>query len=211
MNNARTSLLGVVFFVVLAAAIFTESPPGTDSSPAKVLAYYTDHRNGARVSSVLTVVSVVLGLFFYGMVRDYLRRSDHVRGLASTAFGGAVLFGASGLIGAGALAALTDSPSHLSATAAQSLFLVNEDGGFAFASGGIALMLIGFGLAILKSGLLPNWLGWISFPLALCALVPPASFVGLIGTALWTLIVSIAMYRRQSTAADVRPAAAATG
>jgi hypothetical protein len=58
-------------------------------------------------------------------------------------------------------------------------------------------MLLAFGLAILKSRLLPAWLEWVAFPLAVCALVPPAGFVALVGTGLWTLTASISMYRRQ--------------
>ncbi len=210
MNRTRASLAGVAFFVVLAAAILTQNPPGTNSSAAKVLAYYNDHRTSTMVSALLTVIAVVVGILFYGLLRDYLRQDGAVRGLSATGFGGALFFGASGLIGAGALGALTDSPSHLSAAAAQSLYLVDEDASFAFASGGIALMLFAFGLAILKSRLLPTWLGWVAFPLALCALAPPAGFVALVGTGLWTLISSIAMYRRQratdATAAAPAPA-----
>jgi hypothetical protein len=39
----------------------------------------------------------------------------------ATAFGGALLFAASGLVNTGALWALIDSPSHLSPAAAQAL------------------------------------------------------------------------------------------
>jgi hypothetical protein len=194
----RASLVGVVFFVVLVASVVTQNPPGTSSSAAKVLGYYTKHRTISEISGLLTVIAVFLGILFYGLVRDHLRRDDSVRGLAATGFAGALFFGASGLVGAGALWALTDSPSHLSASAAQSLFLVNEDGSFAFASAGIAIMLFAYGLAIVKSRLLPTWLGWVAFPLALSAFVPPAGFVALVGTGLWTLVTSIAMYRRQS-------------
>lgn len=198
MNRIRPPLLGVVFFIVLAASIVTQNPPGTSSSPAKVLAYYRGHRTITEISGLLTVIAVVLGILFYGFLRDHLRRDATVRGIATTAFGGALFFGASGLVGAGSLWALADSPSHLSPAAAQSLYLIDEDGAYAFASGGIAIMLFAAGLAIVKSSLLPRWLGWVAFPLALSALVPPAGFVALVGTGLWTLATSIAMSRRQS-------------
>jgi hypothetical protein len=208
VTRVPASLLGVVFFAVLAASIVTQNPPGTSSSAAKVLSYYTSHRRISEISGLLTVIAVVLGILFYGLLRDHLRHDETVRGLAATAFGGALLFGASGVVGAGALWALADSPSHLSPAAAQSLYLVNEDGSFAFASAGIALMLFAYGLAILKSHRLPAWLGWVAFPLALSALIPPAGFVALVGTGLWTLIASIAMYRRQSQREPVAAAPA---
>jgi hypothetical protein len=113
-----------------------------------VLSYYTRHRTISEISGLLTVIAVFLGILFYGLLRDHLRGDDTVRGLAATAFGGALLFGASGLVGAGALWALADSPSHLSPALAQSLYLVNEDCSFAFASAGIALMLFAYGMEL---------------------------------------------------------------
>jgi hypothetical protein len=80
-----TSLVGVVFFVVLTAAVVTQNPPGTSSSAGKVLAYYTDHRTASRISGLLTVISVVVGILFYGLLRDHLRQDDRVRGPSATA------------------------------------------------------------------------------------------------------------------------------
>jgi hypothetical protein len=67
-------------------------------------------------------------------------------------------------------------------------------------------MLFACGLAIIKSELLPSWLGWVAFPLAVVAFVPPAGMVALIGAGIWTLSTSIAMYRRQG---PPQPSAAA--
>lgn len=61
---------------------------------------------------------------------------------------------------------------------------------------GIAILLLCFGLAIVKSELLPKWLGWVDFPLALIALIPPIGLIAWVGTGIWTLVVSIAIWRR---------------
>lgn len=211
MNRRSASLLGVLFVVVLAASIVMLNPPGTSSSGAKVLSYYASHRTISEVDGLLIALSVFVGLLFYGLLRDYLRRSEAVRGLTATAFGGALLFAASGLVNTGTLWALTDSPGHLSPAAAQALYLIDEDGAYGFAVAGIALMLFAFGLAILKSDLLPRWLGWVAFPFAVVAFVPPTGFIALIGTGVWTLIASITMYRRQgATQPSAEPVPAST-
>jgi len=204
-------LTGVLFFVVLLAAVLIGSNSlNASSSAAKVLAHYKAHRHGPEVSGVLTVISIVIGLIFYGQLRDYLRRHDVARGLTATAFGGAILFAASGGVSAGVNFALTDSPSHLSPAAAQVLLLVNQDVSSGLSLAGIALLLFCFGWAIRDSALLPKWLAWIAFLIGLVALFPPFGFFALIGVGLWTLIVSIAMWRRLASTAAPVPAAAST-
>lgn len=64
------------------------------------------------------------------------------------------------------------------------------------------------GLAILRGADLPNWLGWIAVLLGIAAIVPPASFIALGVLVLWSLAVTILMYRRSSepTPASATPA-----
>ena len=129
MNHKLAPLTGALFFVVLVASIVAEgsNTPSSNDSATKVLTYYQDHFRATRTSGVLTVLAVFLGVIFYGQLRDYLRRSDGVRGLTATAFGGVVLFAASGCLSAGALFALTDSASHLSPATAQTLSMIRLD------------------------------------------------------------------------------------
>jgi hypothetical protein len=67
--------------------------------------------------------------------------------------------------------------------------------------GGAALfsipLLAAAGLAILRFGALPRWLAWFSFVLALVMAIPPIGFFGLVvGLPVWTLAVSVLLYRR---------------
>jgi hypothetical protein len=203
-------LTGVLFFLVLLAAVLIGGNSLTaSSSPAEVLIHYKAHQHGPQVSGVLTVISVLIGVIFYGQLRDYLRRDDGARGWTATAFGGAILFAASGGISAGVNFALTDSTSHLTPAAAQALQLISNDVSSGLSLAGIALLLFCFGLAILGSGLLPKWLAWVAFLIALVALFPPFGFFALVGVGIWTLIASIAMWRRLAgTESPVSSAAA---
>jgi hypothetical protein len=204
-------LTGALFFVLLLVAVLIGSNSlSAKSSPAKVLAYYAAHKGKTDTSGILTVLSVFVGVIFYGQLRDYLRRHDGSRGMTATAFGGVLLFAASGGLSAGVDFALVDSPSHLSPDAAQMLNLMNMDvtGGLSLA--GIVLLLFCFGWAILGSALLPKWLGWVAFPLALIALIPPLGFIAFVGVGIWTLIVSISMWRRLVTTEATAAAVTAT-
>ncbi|HLX18943.1 MAG TPA: hypothetical protein VKR23_02220 [Gaiellaceae bacterium] len=208
MSKKLAPLTGVLFFLVLLVSVLGGGNSLTaKSSPAKVLAYYTKHKTNTEFIGILTVLSVFIGVIFYGQLRDYLRRHDGSRGLTATAFGGVLLFAASGGVSAGVDFALSDSPKHLTPAAAQVFNLMEMDVSGGLSLAGIALLLFCFGWAILNTGLLPKWLGWVAFPLTLVALVPPLGFIAFIGVGLWTLIVSIAMWRR--LASDDRTAAAA--
>jgi hypothetical protein len=190
-------LTGVAFFaLLLVSALITGNSPDGKASGEKVLSYYEAHRTSTEVSGLLTVIAVFVGLVFYGLLRDHLRRHEASRGLTATAFGGAVLFGASGALSAGLDWALTDAPSHTSTSAAQALNLVDEDVTYGLMLAGLAVLFFCFGLAIVGGRLLPVWLGWVALPLALVALIPPVGFVAFFGVALWTLVVSIALWLR---------------
>ena len=89
--------------------------PDSNASGAKVIAYFVKHSNkrAANISAVLTDLAVVFGLFFFGYLRDRLRRTEVGSRLAPIAFGGAVIFAAGGLLTSGTTIALTDVPKDL--------------------------------------------------------------------------------------------------
>jgi hypothetical protein len=199
MVKKLAPLTGVLFFVLLlVSSILGGNSPSADWSGARVLAHYQAHRTSLRVSGELIVIAVVVGVVFYGLLRAYLRRDQDSRPLTAVAFGGVILFAVSGGLNAGVEWALTDAPTHLSPAAAQALNLVQTDVVYALELGGIAILFLAFGLAILRSGLLPKWLGWVAMPLALVALIPPIGFVSFIAAGIWTLIVAIVMWLRTS-------------
>jgi len=64
------------------------------------------------------------------------------------------------------------------------------------------VFLFSFGIAVVRSGALPKWLGWVAIALGIVALIPPIGFAAFIGTALIILIVSILLaVRARSEAA----------
>jgi hypothetical protein len=65
---------------------------------------------------------------------------------------------------------------------------------------GLAALMLFYGIAMLRSRLMPRWLGWLSIALGLIALAGPLVFLVFVATAPWAIIVSVLLYRRYDNA-----------
>jgi hypothetical protein len=194
--NRFVPLTGVVFVALLVASnVLLGSTPESSDSAAKVIAFYQAHRTRIETSSYLTGLSLFFGLFFYACLRDCLHRARAGERLAATAFGGAILFAVGGGLAAGSQFALADVPSKLSPAAAQALNLLENDISVFALTAGVAVLLMASGIAILRTRLLPVWLGWIAIVIAVVGLTP-AGFFAFLAAGIWTLVASILIYMR---------------
>jgi len=196
MPSARSQrFLGVAGLVFVALFIASGSiapqTPNSHASAAKVIAYYHQHKTAIYVQAYIIEVAILEGIFFFWFLRDRLCVVVANRPLANVGFAGAVLFAASGGISAGILWCLAETVNHVSPTVMQTLNVMQNDFSGVLASAGVALFLVGTGIALIRSATLPRWLGWVAVVLAVVALALP----GLGGPAagLWILIASIAM------------------
>jgi hypothetical protein len=161
-----------------------------------VLTFYQTHQSVTSASALLLGLGIVFGLFFFGYLREYLRQDRATRWLASTAFGGVLLFAAGGAISAGSLLALGDQPHLLSAAAAQTLNLLQNDGSAGFTQAGLAVFYLATAAAILRGRLLPAWLGWVSVVLGLLAASLVLSFIAFIAVGVWVIVVAIMLWAK---------------
>lgn len=89
----------------------------------------------------------------------------------------------------------------LTPASAQTLsFLSNEL--FLVVIGGGLLFALPSGLAILRGAALLKWLGWVGVVLGICFVIPFLIFPALLGTLVWTVIVSILVYLRSGSTAS---------
>ena len=158
------SLSGVAFVaLVFASQLSSGGLPDSSASPANVIAFYQAHRTGERVGAVLTGVAVVVGLYFVGGLRSYLSRVAGGAQFASLGFAGAILFSVGGCVNAGLQWSLADVPSRLTPAAAQALNVLSKDN---LATGlyiaGLASLMLFYGIAMVRTRLMPRWLGWLS-------------------------------------------------
>jgi hypothetical protein len=115
---------GVAFAVILAVSLIVlNNTPDTNKSPAYLLAWYNvkSHQNHLKINLLLTDIAVVLGIFWFGYLRDRWGRTDLGARLSPVLLVGAGIFATGGLISNGAELALFDSPKHLTPDAVQAL------------------------------------------------------------------------------------------
>lgn len=190
-------LTGVLFAVLAVVGVLTGSEsPGTNQPPAKIVAYYATHESEVKTSAILFALAFLVLVLFAASLRAYFRRTPAAEGVSALVLAGAVLSAAGALITSGVEFGLANEIHHLGPEAAQTLNFITEEVAFLPVIGGAFLLALGSGLAILRGAPLPRWLGWVAIVLGIAALVPPASFPSLLGFAIWSVIVSIVIYRR---------------
>jgi hypothetical protein len=202
--SALAPLTGVAFvvLVVIAFAVGGETPDIKDS-PQKVLSFYNDHDSKQMFSAFLLALGTVFFFFFLGVLRAVLRAGEDAVGrLSAVAFGGGLVLGTGMLAFAGFTFALADAADHLTPDAAQALNVLNSDFFFPLAAG-LATLMIATGISSIRSRVLPPWASWVAIVLGIAA-ITPAGFFAFLAFGLWTLVVSVWLWRAAS-AAPVTP------
>jgi hypothetical protein len=193
-------LLGVIFVALVVVSVaLTAGSPDSSSSGLTVVNYFLNHRDQQFAAAICTIIAIPVGLFFFGLLRGYLSRSRESRTMTAIGFAGVVVFAAGGCISAGMQLALADVPGRLTLAAAQTLNILNNDLGFPLIVAGVSALQFGFGISILRTKLLPAWVGWLSVAIGVVALIGPIGFIGFAATGLWILIVSVLLYERTAS------------
>jgi len=192
-------VIGVLFVVfAVTGSMQSGNTPDTTANGATTLAYYQAHNSRMGSASFSMMLSVVFGLFFYGMVRTYLSRSPRAEWLAFVGFGGAVVFGVGAVVEAGVDFAFSDVQRNLSAASATTLNILQSDLSVMLYTAGLCVLMVGFGMAMLRSRLMPRWLGWASIVIGLMAAAGPLIGVAIPLEALWVLVVSFMLFQRNA-------------
>ena len=160
-----------------------------------MIAYYTSHRSEIETSSILFALTFLVGVLFAASLRSYLRRTPAAEGAAAIVPVGAAIMLIGAALGAGVEYGLARNISHLSPAAAQAVNVVSNEI-FLPLLAGVCVFSLASGVAILRGAALPKWLGWVAIVMGIAALIPPAFFPMLILLVLWSIVVSILMYRR---------------
>jgi len=192
-------ITGVLFVVmVVKGTQMTSNTPARTANGATVLAYYQAHNARMGGAGFSLMLSVVFGLFFYGILRSYLSRSPRAEWAASIGFAGAVMFGVGALVSAGVDFAFSDVQTNLSAATAQVLNVLQNDLNGFLISGGLCALMLGFGIAILRARLMPRWLGWVTIVIGVLAAAGPLIGVALLLEGLWVLVMSVMLFQHNA-------------
>lgn len=202
-------LTGVLFVVLTVASIVIGTSNAPEDFPApveEIVEYYADDPGMIILSAWVGLLGSFFLIWFGGSVRARLRDAGEER-LGTIAFGGAVAAAAMGLLIdtahlAGALRAEEDDTIEpATATALYDLANSTLGGGLPIA---IAVFVAATGIAALRSGALPSWLGIVSLILTVLLFMPMIAWAMTGVALLWALITSIVLFTSQPAA----PAAA---
>jgi len=191
---------GIVFVVLTVISIFSgNTSPNANASGERVIAFYVAHKSSQEAGDILGGFGFIFFLFFIAALYGYLRRAPAARTLSLLGMIGAALFTTGFILFAGIDYSLAYGSHTLSPDAAQALNVLDNQLFLPVFVGAIVFG-VGTGLAVVRSGLLPAWLGWAILIFGIAA-GTPAFFIGIIGLAIWTLVVSVLIYQRTGTAA----------
>jgi hypothetical protein len=194
-------LTGVGFIVLGILSFVVGGEPHSADDPVKqVVAFYVDNKDSVEVGAFIGVAATVL-LVFFGA---YLRRLLHAAAgegemLSLIAFAGVVIVAVGFAIDGTILIALSESADDIDPTAVQALQAL-WDNDFIPIMLGVLLFLWGTGLSVIRSGVLPKWLGWLMIVLGVVG-VTPIGFVSVIAAALLVLLLSVLLSVRARGAA----------
>jgi len=153
---------GIVFVVLLVVAfIVMTSPPDLDAPADEFALYFADHQDAINTSVVLGTLSLLAFIWFAGTLVSALRVAAGSPRVPTIAFGGAIVAVASFFVGLTALAVAAHRPAEVSPEITRALydtFVLAGVPGIA----GLAALFGATALAILRTDLLPAWLGWMA-------------------------------------------------
>ena len=192
-------LTGIVFVVlVVIAAIIGGETPDTNDSTLSVVRWWQDNDTSQIWANAIAGWSTIFLVWFGGSLRVALRRTEGEPGrLSLVSFGGALLIAAGLLSFAGfgfAAADVADDVPNVAPTVIQTLSVLSTDF-FLLVAGGTGLFMIATGVAVVRFGALPTWMGYVAVIVGIAA-VTPAGFFAFLVTGIWILIASVMLYQR---------------
>jgi hypothetical protein len=190
-------LTGVAFVVLfIAAFVISGETPDVDDPVDEVRAYWVDNDAENIWSAAFVLWGSVLAIWFGASLRTALRRAEGEPGrLSGLVFAGWTVFavGALAFAGFGFAAADVADEADVGDEVIQTLSILNSDF-FPIVSGGLAVAMLASGIAVLRHGAIPRWLGYVALLLGITA-VTPIGFFSFLVAGVWVLIVSVLLYQ----------------
>jgi hypothetical protein len=208
--STLTGALAVPFWV---AGVILISTKATGSKGPKILEAYRDNHNAILLAGLFWSLGVLLFIWFLATLRSHYLAAEGGDGrLTSLVFGGGMAASVLAMLipvldEAGALDYKDLDASGASALhhATDAFFIATE----------YTLSIVFFASAILalRYAALPKWLGWLSLLIGIVLLIGPIGWAALLfATPVWTLIVSVLLWRRaERTSVAAEPVLGSTG
>jgi hypothetical protein len=192
-----------VVVIIIAFAVGGETPDGDDSLD-KIVSFYRDNDDEQMIAAALLGWGTALILLFASGLWRIVRDAETERhGSSSLLLAGSVLWAAGSTIFAGLTFTLGDFAKDLTPGALQTLNALNSDMFMTVAVGTFAFLL-GAGISILNTRVLPRWIGWLAVVIGVVA-ITPIGFFAFLAMGLWILIACVMLLLREPSPARAAP------
>ena len=185
------ALTGVLFIVVAIISFAIVGEPKSAEDPAdEIVDFYLDNKDSVQIGAVLGMLAGLLLISFGAYLRNFLRRAVGPADLTPTiAFVGTTIVAIGIAIDGTISFALAEAADDVDPSAVQALQAL-WDNDFLPLVLGVTAYLLGTGLAILRSGALPKWVGGVMI-VALILGFTPLGWIAAIVAALSVLVLSV--------------------
>jgi hypothetical protein len=194
-------LSGLLFVALLVFAIVITGFDSVDSndSVVKVVKFWHDNDSEQITGAILSAVATLPFLWFLGSLRSAFRVAEGGTGrLSSIVFAGGLIVAGVALVDASLQFATAESVGDVPPVATQTLSALYNNFFFGFPAG-VGTLLLASSLVILRTRVLPVWLGWFAFVLGIIS-ISPLGFFAFFAVFLWIAIVSVMLYTKQGPA-----------
>jgi hypothetical protein len=199
MNRGRdwiAPLTGVAFVVVGIIGFAIGGEPKSADDPAReIVDFYVDNKDSVQIAAALSVVAGLLLIFFAAHLRKVLHEAGGEGEILSlVAFSGLLVVAVGFAIDAMIAFSLAEAADDIRPSAVQALQAL-WDNDFLPLVLGVLAFLWATGLSIVRTGVLPKWIGWVMILLGVVA-ATPVGFVSAIGAALLVFVLRIMLTMR---------------
>ena len=196
------TMLGFVVLLIVSFIVAGE-PKSADDGAAEVAEWYTDNQNSARAGAFIGVVAAVPLIFFGAYLRKVLEPAGAL--LSTLPLIGTAIVGIGAAIDNMLLFAAAEAADDITGPQLQTIQAIWDSDFLPFFLG-IMVFLWSVGIAVLRSDVLPKWMGWFAIVFGVVSLAGPIGFIGALGALLWVIIASI-MLSMRARSAPTTPAA----
>lgn len=200
-NQWLLPLAGVGFVVLgIISFVISGEPKQADEPVNEIVDFYLDNKDSIIAGQAVGAISGLLLIVFGAYLASVLRSADEEAWvLPLLPLVGLVIMDVGFAIDGTILIALAEAADDIEPTSVQTLQALWDNDFLPIALGAM-VFLFSFGIAVVRSGALPKWLGWVAILLGIVALIPPIGFAAFLGMAVLILIVSILLSVRARSA-----------
>lgn len=193
--------LGFLILAILSFVLMGDEPPEAKEGAQEIVDYYTDNKDSIQIANLLAGIAGALLVYFGAYLRKAVAEKEGPGGWLSAVILSATAVMAIGIaIDATISFALTEAAEDIEPSAAVALQALWDNDFIPVAMGSL-LFLSSVGISIVKTGVLPKWLGWVFIVLAVAGMTP-AGFVSFLlgGVLIGVMSVMLALRARDAGA-----------